>query len=60
MARKRKRFTPIHPGEILLEEFLRPLSVTQYRLARDISVPPPACGRSFLASVVSLPPTSGG
>ena len=40
MARKRKRFPPIHPGEILLEEFLRPLSVTQYRLARDISVPP--------------------
>lgn len=31
---------PIHPGEILLEEFLEPLGITQYRLARDISVPP--------------------
>jgi antitoxin HigA-1 len=31
---------PIHPGEVLLEEFLEPLSVTQHRLAVDISVPP--------------------
>lgn len=31
---------PIHPGEILLEEFLNPLGVSQYRLAKDISVPP--------------------
>lgn len=31
---------PIHPGEILLEEFLNPLEVSQYRLAKDISVPP--------------------
>jgi len=30
---------PIHPGEILLEEFLQPLSISQYRLAKDISVP---------------------
>jgi addiction module HigA family antidote len=31
---------PIHPGEILLEEFLKPLAISQYRLARDIAVPP--------------------
>lgn len=31
---------PIHPGEILLEEFLEPLGVSQYRLAKEISVPP--------------------
>jgi addiction module HigA family antidote len=31
---------PIHPGEVLLEEFLKPLGVSQYRLAKDISVPP--------------------
>ena len=31
---------PVHPGEILLEEFLRPLVVSQYQLARSISVPP--------------------
>ena len=30
---------PIHPGEILLEEFLGPLHLSQYRLAREISVP---------------------
>ena len=35
-----KRFPPVHPGEILLEEFLRPMAISQYRLARDISVPP--------------------
>ena len=34
-----KRITPIHPGEILLEEFLEPLGISQYRLAKDISVP---------------------
>ena len=31
---------PIHPGEILLEEFLQPLHLSQYRLAKDLSVPP--------------------
>lgn len=30
---------PIHPGEILMEEFLQPLGITQYRLAKDICVP---------------------
>ena len=34
-----KRIPPIHPGEILLEEFLEPMAVSQYRLAKDISVP---------------------
>jgi addiction module HigA family antidote len=31
---------PIHPGEILLEEFLEPMDISQYRLAKDIGVPP--------------------
>lgn len=31
---------PIHPGEILNEEFLRPMKISQYRLAKDIGVPP--------------------
>ena len=35
-----KLISPIHPGEILLEEFLNPLGITQYRLAKDINVPP--------------------
>lgn len=30
---------PIHPGEILLEEFLLPLNISQYKIAQDISVP---------------------
>lgn len=30
---------PVHPGEILIEEFLRPLGISQYRLAKDIHVP---------------------
>lgn len=30
---------PIHPGEILLDEFLQPLEISQYRLAKDIGVP---------------------
>jgi addiction module HigA family antidote len=34
-----KRPAPIHPGEILLEEFLEPMGITQYRLAKDVSVP---------------------
>jgi len=37
---KRRKKTPIHPGEILLEEFLVPLGISQYRLAKEISVPP--------------------
>ena len=35
------KLNPIHPGEILLEEFLKPMGISQYRLAKDISVPPP-------------------
>jgi len=31
---------PIHPGEILLLEFLEPMGISQYRVAKDISVPP--------------------
>lgn len=36
----KKRLPPVHPGEILLEEFLLPMGISQYRLAKDISVPP--------------------
>lgn len=31
---------PVHPGEILYEEFLQPLSLSQYQLAKEINVPP--------------------
>ena len=32
--------SPIHPGEVLLEDFMKPLGLTQYRLAHDIGVTP--------------------
>lgn len=35
-----RKISPIHPGEILNEEFLKPLEISQYRVAKDISVPP--------------------
>ena len=35
-----KNMRPIHPGEILLKEFLEPMGITQYRLAKDITVAP--------------------
>ncbi len=35
-----KKIQPIHPGEVLLEEFLLPLGITQYRLAKETKVPP--------------------
>lgn len=35
----KRDFQPIHPGEILLEEFLHPMEISQYRLAKNISVP---------------------
>ena len=34
------KLPPVHPGEVLLEEFLAPMGLSQYRLAKDISVPP--------------------
>ena len=34
-----RRIPPVHPGEILLEEFLKPLGLSQYRLAKGLSVP---------------------
>ena len=33
-----RNLSPIHPGEILLEDFMKPLRLTQYRLARDLRV----------------------
>ena len=46
---------PVHPGEILLEDFLKPLNITRYRLAKSIGVPQRrvdeicACGRAITA-----------
>jgi addiction module HigA family antidote len=35
-----KKLAPVHPGEVLLEEFLKPMGVSQYRIAMAIGVPP--------------------
>jgi antitoxin HigA-1 len=35
-----RKLPPVHPGEILLEEFLHAFGISQYRLAKDTSVPP--------------------
>jgi addiction module HigA family antidote len=35
-----KKLDPVHPGEILFEDFLKPLQLSQYRLAKALSVPP--------------------
>jgi len=40
MTTKHKRLEPIHPGEILLEDFMKPKGISINRLARDIVVPP--------------------
>jgi len=34
-----KKIPPVHPGEVLLEDFLRPLGVSRYRLAKDTGLP---------------------
>ena len=36
----KREFTPIHPGEILLEDFLKPMNLSQYAIARSLGVPP--------------------
>lgn len=40
----KKKMPPIHPGEILEEEFLKPLGITKYRISKDIGVPPQRIG----------------
>ena len=47
----RGKVPPIHPGEILLEEFLVPLGISQYRLAKETSVPPRRSSLSASATV---------
>jgi addiction module HigA family antidote len=37
---KNSRIAPPHPGEILFEEFIKPLNLSQYRIAKSINVPP--------------------
>jgi addiction module HigA family antidote len=41
---KAKKLAPVAPGEMLLEEFLKPIGISQYRLAKEIGVPPQRIG----------------
>jgi addiction module HigA family antidote len=50
-----KTMDPIHPGEILFEEFLEPLHLSQNRLANAIGVPPRRINEIVLGSGESLP-----
>lgn len=44
-----KKLPPVHPGEVLLEDFLNPLGLSQYRLAKGLSVPPRRINEIVLA-----------
>ena len=44
-----KKLSPVHPGEVLLEEFLKPMGLSQNRLAREIGVPPRRINEIVLA-----------
>jgi antitoxin HigA-1 len=52
------KLPPIHPGEILLEEFLEPMGITQYRLAKDINVPPRRINEIVLGKRAITPDTA--
>ena len=52
------KYAPIHPGEILLEEFLIPMEISQYRLAKDISVPPRRINEIVLGKRAVTPDTA--
>lgn len=52
------QLSPIHPGEILLDEFLIPMEISQYRLAKDISVPPHRINEIVLGKRAITPDTA--
>ncbi len=49
----KKHLKPVHPGEVLLEEFLKPMNLIQNRLALDIGVPPRRINEIVRASAAS-------
>jgi addiction module HigA family antidote len=54
----KRRLPNVHPGEVLLEEFLRPLGISQNRLARDIKVPPRRVNEIILGKRSVTPDTA--
>jgi addiction module HigA family antidote len=55
---KSERLPNVHPGEILLEEFLKPLSLSQNKLARDLRVPPRRVNEIVLRKRAVTPDTA--
>ena len=53
-----ERLPNIHPGEVLLEEFLRPMDLSQNRLAREIHVPPRRINEIVLGKRAVTPDTA--
>jgi addiction module HigA family antidote len=54
----KKQLPNVHPGEILLEEFLKPLGISQNRLARDLKVPPRRVNEIVLRKRAITPDTA--
>ncbi len=54
----KKRLPNVHPGEVLLEEFLRRLGISQNRLARDLKVPPRRVNEIVLGKRAVTPDTA--
>jgi len=52
-----RKLKPVTPGELLLEEFLRPIGISQYRLAKEISVPAQRIGEIVAGALLLLTPT---
>jgi len=53
-----QKLPPIHPGEILLKEFLKPMDISQYKLAKAISVPPRRINEIVLGKRAITPDTA--
>lgn len=54
----KNKINPVHPGEILLEEFLKPLDITQYRLAKDLGLPLSRINQIVLSNRAITAPTA--
>jgi hypothetical protein len=50
-----RKLNPVTPGELLLEEFLKPMGISRYRLAKEIGVPDQHIGDIVAGKRVSLP-----
>src|SRR5436190_16980095 len=53
-----RKLAPVHPGEVLLEDFLKPMGISQYRLAKGLSVPPRRINEIVLGKRTISPDTA--